>query len=284
MKKALLLLAASFFFFSCSSDRMVKSPVDELVRTMDQEKNFTIVLYDMDIEGSIFETYKHKYKILTPKPTGEEVQVVKDNGDTLMVAKDTMMVSYTDWYEVDEKFFNLHSSDMGMEIAHKRDGVLKKEVAPAGYSQYVGNKNYGEWRTDSSGNSFWHFYGQYMFMRSMFNLATFPIYASMYNDYGRYRSMGRPYYGGVDTRTGNARYGTYSSTTAKMNPSFSNKMASNSSFSQKVSSKVSKSSSAAKAGSRSVTSSAAKTTRSSSRYGTSSSSSSRSRSSSGGGK
>lgn len=35
-------------------------------------------------------------------------------------------------------------------------------------SQYVGNSAYGQWRTNSSGNSFWHWYGQYAFFSSMF--------------------------------------------------------------------------------------------------------------------
>ncbi len=35
-------------------------------------------------------------------------------------------------------------------------------------SEYVGNSNYGEWRTNSSGSSFWHWYGQYAFFSSMF--------------------------------------------------------------------------------------------------------------------
>jgi len=35
-------------------------------------------------------------------------------------------------------------------------------------SEYVGNSNYGEWRTSSSGGSIWHWYGQYAFFSMMF--------------------------------------------------------------------------------------------------------------------
>ena len=58
-------------------------------------------------------------------------------------------------------------------------------------SQLVGNPQYGGWQTNSSGNSFWHWYGQYAFFSSMFRS---PIgYGSWgrhrdysyYNDYGR---------------------------------------------------------------------------------------------------
>lgn len=41
-------------------------------------------------------------------------------------------------------------------------------------SEYVGNSNYGEWRTNSSGNSFWHWYGQYAFFSMMFGNR--PVY------------------------------------------------------------------------------------------------------------
>ncbi|MBV1915099.1 MAG: hypothetical protein KUG72_06915 [Pseudomonadales bacterium] len=58
-------------------------------------------------------------------------------------------------------------------------------------SQLVGNPQYGNWQTNSSGGSFWHWYGQYAFFSTMFRS---PIgYSSWgrgrdysyYNDYGR---------------------------------------------------------------------------------------------------
>ena len=58
-------------------------------------------------------------------------------------------------------------------------------------SQLVGNPQYGNWQTNSSGNSFWHWYGQYAFFSTMFRS---PIGYnswgrnrdySYYNDYGR---------------------------------------------------------------------------------------------------
>jgi hypothetical protein len=58
-------------------------------------------------------------------------------------------------------------------------------------SQLVGNPQYGSWQTNSSGGSFWHWYGQYAFFSTLFRS---PIgYGgwsrnrdySYYNDYGR---------------------------------------------------------------------------------------------------
>ncbi|MCH1918322.1 hypothetical protein L9G15_02625 [Shewanella sp. A3A] len=60
-------------------------------------------------------------------------------------------------------------------------------------SQLVGNPNYGHWQTNSSGMSFWEWYGMYSMFNNIFNR---PIYYdswsrhrdySYYNDVGRYR-------------------------------------------------------------------------------------------------
>ena len=59
-------------------------------------------------------------------------------------------------------------------------------------SQYIGNPSYGHWQQNSSGTSFWAWYGMY----SMFNNLSRPVYYgnwssnrgySYYNDYGRSR-------------------------------------------------------------------------------------------------
>ncbi|MCK4841733.1 MAG: hypothetical protein KAT04_07595, partial [Methylococcales bacterium] len=75
-------------------------------------------------------------------------------------------------------------------------------ITPGSY--LVGNPGYGEYRQDNSGRSFWHWYGQYAFFRSMFGGGYYnrsPIYYndwnrrshySYYNDYGR-QSYGSNY-------------------------------------------------------------------------------------------
>lgn len=58
-------------------------------------------------------------------------------------------------------------------------------------SQLVGNPQYGSWQTNSSGNSFWHWYGQYAFFSTLFrNPIGYGSWGrhrdySYYNDYGR---------------------------------------------------------------------------------------------------
>ncbi len=270
MKNLFSFLLIGLMLSACGGSEFKKNPVDELIKTMDNKEDFTIILYDMDVEGTFFEEFKHRYKIVSPTATSTPEETI------------------TDWVVVKERFFNEHVNDMGMEIASKKDGKIEKNVAPPGYSNYVGNERYGEWRTDNSGRSFWEFYGQYAFMRSMLGLVAGPVYRTGYYDYrDNYTRYGRPYYGNI-TSTGTPQYGTSSTTITKQNPSFASRVSNSSSFRNKVGTRVARSTgSSTVAGQRSTgssSSSTSKTSRSSSRYGSSGSSSSRSRSSSRGGK
>ncbi|MCW8994492.1 MAG: hypothetical protein OQK77_01620 [Psychromonas sp.] len=107
----------------------------------------------------------------------------------------------------DPNLFNDALSDPINVIADMSDGKLARvnaiskqrslqangaEDNGAG-SQLVGNPNYGQWQTNSSGTSFWQWYGMY----AMFSaLSPRPVYYdrwathrdySYYNDYGRNR-------------------------------------------------------------------------------------------------
>jgi hypothetical protein len=99
--------------------------------------------------------------------------------------------------------FNVMLVDAVNVLAGFTDGELPKlrelqftdasESSAVNGSEYVGNSNYGSWKTDSSGNSFWAWYGQYAFFSAMFNGPSYygswsgnrpPSY---YHDYGRDR-------------------------------------------------------------------------------------------------
>ena len=224
MKYIIHLLLLSFFLSCGSSYKFKKSPIDNLIRDLNTEKNFTIILNDIDVDGSVFTTYKHQYKIITVKDSIPREEV-------------------TDWVKVDEKFFMLHENNLGMEVASKVDGKLSKTVAPAGYSNYVGNAKYGKWE-NRNGSSFWQFYGQYMFMSSMFNMFSPPRYG-YYNDYNRnYRNANRSYYG--PRKNGRSTFGTYGRQTEKARPNFFKRRASRvkrstSSFRDRVKSKMNRS-------------------------------------------
>ncbi|WP_338764431.1 hypothetical protein WAF17_21820 [Bernardetia sp. ABR2-2B] len=254
LSAAFLVVFSSMFLTSCggSSDKVVKDPVDNYTRDLGKYKTYSVILHDMDLEENTFssDVHKHQYKFILPAKDTTGGKIVRD--------------SLSGWVVVPEKTFNKNLDNMGMELVSKNeDGKVSKIPSPPGYNNYVGNKRYGSWQTNSSGNSFWAFYGQYAFMSSMFGMMNNrPIYRSSYNDYNRNYRGSRPYYG---TTTGGKRaYGTGSAA--------SNSMNSKSRFKSNVASKVGRSSSGSY------------TRSSSSRSSRSSGSSSRSRSSSGGGK
>ena len=189
---ACLLLVSVTTLQSCGSSEQPyqTSALDVLIREMNAIPNFTILLFDMDYEEHLFSSnvYRQKYQIIIPQADGE------------------LEVKETNWEEVSRSFFEANVNNMGMEIANKTDGKLSKTVAPAGYSQYVGNPQYGQWR-ESNGTSFWEFYGRYAMMSSLFNLMS-PINRSYYDDYSRNYRGSRPYYG--SSAAGAPSYGTQS--------------------------------------------------------------------------
>ncbi len=213
----LLLLGAIVFMYACggssnsydsynsssnqSKKRFVKNPVDDIIRDNTMEKSFSIILYDMNVEDMDGDNrYYHKYAIVKEQDT-------------------VPTIDSTDWKEVDEQYFWENEDNMGMEIASKtEDGKVKKVASPPGYSNYVGNPRYGHWQTNSSGQSFWAWYGRYAFMSSMFRMAFYPpIYYSHYSTYRSYYVRGQSYYGGTGS---SPTYGSRSSAVRKSNPNF----------------------------------------------------------------
>ncbi|MCP4042603.1 MAG: hypothetical protein GY731_11725 [Gammaproteobacteria bacterium] len=68
-------------------------------------------------------------------------------------------------------------------------------------SQLVGNPNYGQWREDRRGRSFWEWYGMYSLFNTMFNR---PIYYDGWasnRNYSYYSDHGRNYYTSSADRT-----------------------------------------------------------------------------------
>lgn len=97
----------------------------------------------------------------------------------------------TDFLKVTDSTFNFFLDDVGMEILSNKG----QQITQAGYSNYVGNSEYGNWRENDEG-SYWEFYGKYALLSTLFN--SNRIYRDDYNTYNRYyRTSSRPYYGSV---------------------------------------------------------------------------------------
>lgn len=214
-----------FFIQGCGTD-YVKSPVDDLITKLEKVPKFTIILNDMDAEGTFFKTYKHQYKILKQYDSIPKEEI-------------------TPWTEVSEEFFWKHENDLGMEIAAKSaDGKIVKAVAPPGFSNYVGNPKYGNWVTGAGGTSVWEFFGYYAFMNTIFNMSSYRVGRGWYDDYNNNYRYRKPYYGPMDG--GVSKYGTYSKTTYDTKPpTFLDKVAKikqkGTSFNDRVAKKVTRS-------------------------------------------
>ncbi len=200
----------------CSSSL---SPLDNLKAQLRDAPEYTIILEDMREEGIFFPAYYHKYKVLQ----GEQVWSTK-------------------WLEISEQFYRRNENFLGLSLASKNKEQENTTPHPAPY-HYVGNEKYGQWKTDSSGSSFWEFYGKYALLRDVLGLAGGSIFRRDYDRYRSYRDQRRPYYG----RTGR-EYGTNGTRTKQSNPDFferrqTREVASQQRFRQKFQSRVGRSSS-----------------------------------------
>jgi hypothetical protein len=179
----------------------VVTPVDKYIRDLSDEKSYSIVLHDMELDESKG-IYRHKYRI------------------TKNVTDSTSKPYVMEWVNVDEAFFAENVDNMGLELASKTaDGKVHKTPSPAGFNGYVGNTQYGNWKQDNQGNKFWEYYGQYAFMSSLLNASQPRIYQNTYSHYDSYRNdpytRAKPYYG-----TKENSFGTNSPETKKSNPNF----------------------------------------------------------------
>lgn len=191
MKKTiyyLMILAISISLFSCGGGikKITKNPLDSIAKAMAKVPNYVVVLDNMDFNKKK-NHYEHKYQIFETKQRKDLI------GDTLVV--DTIVSRKTKWLPVSDKLFKQYEKDLGMELLSQKDGRLSKVVSPIGYSQYVGNERYGRWDNDNTGHSTWHFFGQYMFMRTMLRMAFFPVRYSNYSTYRNFNRAGKTYYG-----------------------------------------------------------------------------------------
>ena len=184
----LFLLVACALLSACGPS---DDPLTPLKQELEKEKEYSIILNDMREEGNFVPSYFHQYRV--------------DIGE-----KTTLR----DPVEVTEKFYRVNEPYLGMAVATRTpDGKETKSPIPNGY-QYVGNPQYGKWRTNESGGSFWEFYGKYMLISQTMRWAGYGLGRRHYNDYNGSMAGGRPYFGA------NRQYGTNGSVTKKQKPDF----------------------------------------------------------------
>jgi hypothetical protein len=111
----------------CNSEQIKTDPIGQLLKENEAATPFTILLYDMEKTGVFSKEYKHKYRLIK-----------KENGR--VVAKDTK------WFPIGSSYYNQHENNVGMEVAAKNtDGRVRRVVGPPGYTNYIGQAQYGYW-------------------------------------------------------------------------------------------------------------------------------------------
>ena len=111
----------------CNSEQIKSDPIGQLVKENETAQQFTILLYDMEKTGVFSKDYKHKYRLIK-----------KENGR--VVAKDSQ------WYPISSSYYNQHENNVGMEVAAKDTaGRVRRVVGPPGYTNYIGQSQYGYW-------------------------------------------------------------------------------------------------------------------------------------------
>ena len=210
----MILLFVTMLIIGCGQPQ---DPLPGIRRELASRKadTYSIILSDMQADGNFIKSYTHSYRVITPE---NEI----DYGPM----------------KVPEKMYNYYQPYLGMTIWSQKDGKGEESIAPPGYA-YVGDSRYGEWRTNSSGRSFWHYYGQYRMFSDLMGMGG-PIYRDNYTTYQSYRSSRRPYYGP------NHSYGTSGTITRKQYPNFFQRRqtrasASSTSFASKVNQRIGRS-------------------------------------------
>ncbi len=200
----LAMILATTFLLGCSGQRL---PIDVMKKDFRDVPSYSVILEDMEEKGTFFKSYYQKYRIVG----GEQAWT-------------------TNWMKVPKDYYQRNENFLGMTLLSKKEGQHNTSVGPPGYN-YVGNERYGKWQRDSSGNSFWAFYGKYALISHL--LGGSRVYRTDYNTYRDYRRQGRPYYGR------NKQYGTNGRLTKSQKPNFYSRRAakvraSKTSFSQRV--------------------------------------------------
>ncbi len=204
-----------------------QSPLDRLQAQLEAYPEYSVILQDMNED--LF-SYAHQYKVIV----GESQAGADDP-----VYRERIL----DWQDVGRRTYERYEPYLGMVILSKGPDGVDDDAQPPGYQQ-VGDERYGQWRQDSSGRSFWEFYGQYALLRDVIGGFGRPIYRDDWEGYRDSRRRGTPYYGGGSGGSGGGRaYGTNGSVTRQTNPDFfrrrqARQAAQSRSFGQRVTSRM----------------------------------------------
>lgn len=185
-----LVMIFSLLLFSGCVDDVVELPIENIKKSLLQTPTYSIILENMKEEGFFSKEYFQKYRVAKV-----------DSGWV------------TKWLQVPEKYYTDNEKFLGMTLFSKKDGVADLTVGPPGYA-YVGDSRYGQWRENSTGGSFWEFYGKYALLSHLLGGWYNPIDRFNYDGYRKKRRKGKIFFGGKK------QYGTFGKIAKKVKPSF----------------------------------------------------------------
>lgn len=209
---------------SCGGTSIPPNPINGLMENLSNKGSYTITLDDMDLKG---DQYEHKYKIY---------QIESDSSVT---------ISYSGRVKVSDDFFMLHENDMGMEVVSKTDnGAINSLISPPGFTNFVGNKNFGEWKEfylDTlsvmiyEDSTFWVFNENHSNLASALGIQGLNISLKEYRTFQEDYLFNRPFYG-PKTAPDSTKYGTRSPHRVRYYPLFYSRRALHGNFYKRYSS------------------------------------------------
>lgn len=192
--------------------------------SLSDKGSYTITLDDMDLNG---DQYEHKYKIY---------QIESDS---------SVSISYSERIKVSDDFFMLHEDDMGMELVSKTDkGKINSLISPPGFTNFIGNKNFGEWKEfyldtlnvlGYEDSTFWVFNEAHSNLADELGILGLNITLREYKIFQEEYLFNRPFYG-PKTAPDSTKYGTRSPHRVRYFPFFYRRRALNRNFYKRYSS------------------------------------------------
>jgi len=181
-----ILISFSFLLlYSCGGSLVPSTPTKEMKQQFESKYAYTVLLADMDLKNDQF---KHKYTIIDIDSTH------------------TVTSRQTDWKNVNDDFFYQHEANLGMEILSKSpDKKINNIVSPPGFTNFIGNPNYGVWNELGT----WEFNDKYKGLSKDLEIENLPIYKKEYVDFLMKYKYNKPHYG-EKTHGDSTKYGTRS--------------------------------------------------------------------------
>jgi hypothetical protein len=131
----------------------------------------TVILVDTHATGFLIKTYYQKYRVISGY----------DNVEELIV-------------RTSKEFARKNLPHIGLSIYRRSDGKEDFTPLPPG-SHFIGNREFGEWKTNKKGQTYWRFNKTYKNLPRYFGWGSFKVDMEFYQQMKMRASLGQPYFG-----------------------------------------------------------------------------------------